>query len=102
MTIPYLAGIIDGEGHFCRPRNKNGEGRAFMQSRIIVTNTHLPLLESIKVTYGGSIRVRTPSRTNNLVCYTWSITGKRAEELARLLQPYLIVKSEQVKRVLPP
>ena len=102
MTLQYLAGIVDGEGHFCRPRSKTGQGYPFYQSRIIVTNTSLQLMKAIKASFGGSFRVRTPCRTNNLVCYAWSISGKKAEALAARLQPFLIVKSEQVKRVLPP
>jgi len=26
QKIVYLAGIMDGEGHFCRPLSKNGRG----------------------------------------------------------------------------
>lgn len=102
MPIEYFAGIVDGEGHFCRPRHKNGRGEHHFQSRIIVTNTCLALMEAIQATYGGYVRIRTRSKTNNLVCYTWEMRGKKAEELAFKLQPFLIVKSEQVKRLMPP
>lgn len=79
MTIQYLAGIIDGEGHICRAKCKNGQGRPFVQSRIIITNTCKALMDAVKEGYGGSYRIRTPSRTNNLVCYNWTLTGKKAE-----------------------
>lgn len=102
MPIQYLAGIIDGEGHFCRPRNKSGQGRYSWESRIIVTNTSFDLMNAIKASYGGSIRLRTRSKTNNLPCYVWTLTRKKAEALALRLQPHLIVKSEQVKRLMPP
>jgi hypothetical protein len=57
-------------------------------------------MEAVKASYGGSWRIRTPSRTNNLVCYNWTISGKKAEALALKLQPHLIVKAEQVKRII--
>jgi hypothetical protein len=102
MTIQYLAGIVDGEGHFCRPRNKSGQGRYSWESRIIVTNTCLSLMDTIQAAYGGRVRLRIRSKTNNLPCYVWTLTGKRAEALAIRLQPFLIVKAEQVKRLMPP
>lgn len=103
MTLQYLAGIVDGEGHFCRPKSKNGRGDGYTYgSRLIVTNTCKELVEQIQAHYGGTWRIRTRSKTNNLVCYTWTLYSKKAEELATRLQPFLIVKREQVKRVLPP
>ncbi len=53
MRIEYLAGIVDGEGHFCRPYMKNGAGRSYAASRLIIVNTHAPLIDAIKATYGG-------------------------------------------------
>lgn len=103
MPIEYLAGIIDGEGHFARPRSRNGRGDGFNWSpKIIVTNTCLPLVEAIQATYGGTCRLRARSKTNNLPCYVWTLHGKKAEALAKELQPHLIVKREQVKRLMPP
>jgi hypothetical protein len=99
MPIEYLAGIVDGEGHIYRPKCKTGQGYPFFQSRIIVTNTSKPLMEAIRASFGGSYRVRTPCRTNNLVCYNWTLSGKEAEALARRLRPHLIVKAEQVLRI---
>jgi hypothetical protein len=102
MTLQYLAGIIDGEGHFCRPAHTNGRGERHRQSRIIVTNTCKELLDAIKQTYGGYYYQRTKSATNNLPSYAWVLNGKKAEALARKLRPFLIVKQEQVKRLFPP
>lgn len=103
MPIEYVAGIIDGEGHFCRPRSRNGRGDGYTWgSKIIVTNTCKELMQRLSKHYGGTWRVRTRSKTNNLVCYVWTIHGKKAEILAKKLRPFLIVKKQQVKRVLPP
>ena len=100
----YLAGIVDGEGHFCRPRNKNGQGRTFKQSRLIVENLSKNLIYWIKENFGGGVDMHFRDRVKHPTwqdIYRWTISGKKCEELAVRLQPYLIVKKEQVKRVLP-
>jgi hypothetical protein len=99
MTLQYLAGIIDGEGHICRSKSKNGAGRSYTRARIIVTNTSKPLMEAITKKFGGFHYMRKP-RPNHLDCYVWALEGKKAEALGRRLKPYLIVKSQQVLRIL--
>lgn len=101
MPIEYLAGIVDGEGHFCRHKAKNGRGASYFRSRLIVSNTHLPLLEAIKETYGGFIRpVKVVSPISRKPIYHWIIGDGKCEALARELRPHLIVKQEQVNRIL--
>ena len=98
MTIQYLAGIIDGEGHICRLMHKNGRGIAYPQSRIIVTNTCKPLMEAIKRRFGGYFYMRA-ARPKHLDCYVWVLAGKKAEALGRKLRPHLIVKAQQITRI---
>ena len=99
MRLEYLAGIIDGEGHICRSKSKNGQGRSYMRSRIIVTNTSKPLMDAITAAFGGFYYMRKP-RPNHLDCYVWALEGKKAEALGRRLKRYLIVKSDQLTRIL--
>ncbi len=97
VDLAYLAGMIDGEGHIYRPNVKNGRGIAYPQSRLLfvqsVQNNGLELCTWAKDRFGGGITL-----TRDL--YRWQITGKAAEALALHLQPYLIVKREQVKRII--
>lgn len=99
MTIEYLAGIVDGEGHFRRDHRKNGQGRRYSQSRLVVVNTFKPLIDQLKAQYGGTV---SPMRLSlgKKPCWRWDFVGKKCEALARELRPHLIVKAEQVKRVL--
>ena len=95
--IIYLAGIVDGEGHFYKPFSKNGRGEGHYYPRIVVIQKELELIEWIKKEFKGSISFQ-DNETGG--CYRWSIQGKEATRIARELQPYLIVKREQVKRAL--
>lgn len=97
IDIAYLAGLIDGEGHFYKPKTVNGRGEHSPQSRMLFVqsqkNNGKELCEWARNIFGGGITL-----TRGM--YRWQIVGKKAEELARILQPYLIVKREQVKRIL--
>lgn len=93
--IIYLAGIVDGEGHFYKPDTVNGRGEHHRYSRINVVQKDKRLLEWIKARFGGSISTARKSQVSE-----WSLQGKKAESLARELQPFLIVKDEQVKRII--
>jgi hypothetical protein len=97
IELSYLAGMIDGEGHFYKPSVKNGRGVAYPQARLLfvqsVKNNGLELCEWAKERFGGGITL-----TNDL--YRWQVTGKAAVTLAQALQPYLIVKRQQVLRIL--
>ena len=93
--IAYLAGIVDGEGHFYKPNTINGRGEKHKYSRIRVAQKDKRLLFWIKDNFGGNISTATKSQVSS-----WTLQGKKAEDLARELQPYLIVKQEQVKRII--
>lgn len=102
--LSYLAGIVDGEGCFWRGKCKNGQGREYMESRIIVENLSRELIDWIKAEYGGTVSLHKRDKVKHPTWQDinrWSIGGKKAEKLAGELRPYLIVKSEQVKKVLP-
>jgi hypothetical protein len=95
--LAYLAGMIDGEGHFYKPKNTNGRGDVhyypvmlFVQSE---QNNGLELCEWAKQRFGGNI-----SKTRDL--YRWQLSGKKAVELTMMIKPYLIVKKEQIKRII--
>jgi hypothetical protein len=87
MTIEYLAGIVDGEGHIYRPTGRNGQGRAYKQSRLLVVNTHKPLIDALKEQFGGLISPMKPG-LGTKQRYRWQIQGKACEELARQLRPF--------------
>ena len=95
--LSYLAGIIDGEGHAYRPNVLNGRGERHLQARLLFVqsekNNGKELCEWVQSRFGGGI-----TYTSHM--YRWQVQGKKATELAYMLQPYLIVKREQIKRIL--
>jgi len=97
----YLAGIVDGEGHFCRPISTR-HGKMYLSSRMNVETPHEPLSIWLKENFGGNYRTVTKKKGSRLPSYPWTLYGKEAEYLAERLQPYLIIRSEQVKRIIPP
>lgn len=101
QKLIYLAGIVDGEGCFWRGGQKNGRGISYPQSRIIVDNTSRPLIDWLLENYGGSVSRKTKEKPHHKDAWSWRMYGKKAEELGKRLQPYLIVKAEGVKKILP-
>jgi hypothetical protein len=100
-NLSYLAGIIDGEGHFALVRCKNGQGRPYLRPMIVVTQKTRPMLDFIAENYGGRVYYTKPRLNRGAMrqWYIWTLTGKKAIALARELEPLLIVKNEQVKRL---
>lgn len=99
----YLAGIVDGEGHICLTRQtkrKNGNVYYHDSPRIIVSNTNLELLEWLTDNFGGSYYTSKKPSDRYKQCYAWSLVGRNAIELGKRLEPYLIVKREQLKRII--
>jgi len=87
----YVAGIVDGEGSFCisKVAPQGGRIRPTYRFYLQVTNQYLPLLESLRETYGvGSILISTSA-------YQWIVANRQAEMVLRKIKKYLIVKKEQ-------
>lgn len=100
-NLSYLAGVIDGEGHFALIKAKNGQGRPYLRPLIIITQKQKPMLEWVLTNYGGRLYYTKPTLNRGALrqWYRWYLSGRKAVDLAKQLQPYLIEKQEQVKRI---
>ena len=99
--LAYLAGFLDGEGHFYLPFTKNGRGESYYQFRIVAAQSTKTVLEWIKLNFGGCVTKLYDKRGEEpKESYHWVFCGKKARELALELKPYLIVKREQLENVL--
>lgn len=98
--IIYLAGLIDGEGHFFIYDWDGGKNsRPQVIVGIVVANTNKEIIDWLKENYGGYKRSVTPKVKHWSIYYDWQLRGKAAIALAHLIEPYLIIKREQVKRL---
>ena len=92
----YLAGFLDGDGHFYKPMTVNGRGVKKRYTRVVGIQARehkgepTNVLGWCKKHFGGSVHWY-PSTNNG----RWSLQGKGAVELIGELLPYLIVKKQQ-------
>lgn len=100
--IPYLAGLIDGEGCVSVDRTSGRRNRPgfyyWAQVRVAMTDKRpLYLLGSL---YGGSISSTDRSAHGHKRLYTWTLGGGKVTPLLKDIEPYCIVKKAQVAMAL--
>ena len=98
--IAYLAGLFDGEGCIRINRAMSKKTLATMERAtpdydlaVHMTNQCLEVIEPFKENWGGYVYAN--KRDNRKICFQWILYGRKAEEMIRLLQPYLIIKREK-------
>lgn len=86
-TWAYMAGIIDGEGHF----GFRSAGRGHV--RLVVVNTHRPLIDWLHDTFGGNVSARKAVSAGGKPCWNWQLS-QRANliHVCYQTEPYLIEK----------
>jgi len=97
--MSYLAGLVDGEGCFYLAHSKNSKGYIHKQPRLIVCNTNYDIMLWLKDTFGGYITTRKHKNPKWKTIYQWIITDNKALMLANWLEPLLIIKKDQVKKL---
>ena len=95
FSIPYVAGIVDGEGSI-----GFGKTRGTIFPRVFVTNTNLDLLNALKDQFGGDINPLSLRKENWAQGYTWRLSWTKAVEFIRRIEPYLFIKDKQAHTIL--
>jgi hypothetical protein len=112
ISPEYLAGFVDGEGTLGIERINNGKVRPYGITsngaprswyhspehivRVQVSNTNLAGLKSIQAVYGGSLTtMKSYNRPNSRVAYKLTWNSRRAEQLLKVVGPYLVLKRPQ-------
>lgn len=92
--IAYLAGFIDGEG--CIRIGKghtHKSGKRIFYLSLSVHQVDRRPLDILYGRYGGSLRMNTAHKPNNL--WAWTVSGTTAARAIEEMLPYLITKKEQ-------
>lgn len=87
--IPYIAGIIDGEGHISMRSDNHGE-------LIIIRMRSDKVLQMIKDKFGGSL-TRSFDKKYNTSIFQFVIANKQANNFIKIIYPFLILKKENAK-----
>lgn len=97
--IGYIAGIIDGEGHFAYRLYANGRKEYYPQAMIVVVqssnNNGEYLCNWFKERLGGYVYF---IRKSN--CWKWEIRGYQAELITSLIKNNIIAKKKQIDRII--
>lgn len=91
----YAAGLIDGEGYI--GIIKDNSNRSYnLRVQVTMSDKGLSALERMKDKYGGSISKDNKATNRVRQAYGWTVTGRKAVELLRIIQPDSMVKKEVI------
>ena len=96
VTPAYAAGLLDGEGCVGCDRNRTIEIRI----DIGMTKKALPILKRMEAEYGGKVRKVREATDRWEEAHCWNVNGQEAAVFLRLVEPFVILKEEQVRLAL--
>lgn len=100
VSLEYLAGFIDGEGHLEVSRRRR-KGRSLEYNvRLSISNTNRPILEEIRATWGGSLWSGTSRNPRWKPAHDLIWTNAAAARLVATVAPHLRIRAEQVAALL--
>ena len=91
----YAAGLIDGEGYIGIIKD-NSNHSYNIRVQISMSDKGKFALERMKDKYGGSISKDNKATNRVRQAYGWTVTGRKAVELLRIIQPDSMVKKEVI------
>lgn len=97
----YLAGLMDGEGSFFWMETTDGRRKRRTYPFMAIGQLDVRMLEWVKSNYGGSIQhQRARPEKNRKEYHVWKLQGRKAQELAKRLMPYLTIKHEKARALI--
>ena len=90
LTLEYVAGLFDGEGHLGLSSDKDS-----YQVDITITNTSLPVLLELQKHVGGTVVTLKRYRRQHRPVHTWELSARPAEALVRQLLPHFHIKGSE-------
>lgn len=92
--LPYLAGLIDGEGSVGARISKDGN----ISSALTIVNTDRHVLEWAKKTTGvGSVLTRKRYGDNKKPTFVWTVSLQPGAKVLKQVMPYLKIKKLQAQ-----
>ena len=99
MDSSYIAGLFDGEG-YVRINRWEKPGSSHIRYNLVagINMTYRPIIEKLHERFGGGLHMnrydlRNP---NQRIGYCWVVASQFAATFLRVIQPYVIVKKDQV------
>lgn len=91
-ALAHAAGFFDGEGCVTIYVRKNHQ----ISIEAVVANTNKQILEYFQNEFGGVIRTTEIDNPNWKTSYDWSFAGEQAIRFLSLIEPWIMIKSEQI------
>ncbi len=96
--LAYAAGIIDGEGCISITYASYRTGSPHFRLVVTVSNTNEDLVSWLQYMFGGSYHhYEDMKRPNQKPVYKWNLGTKASCEFLKMIQPYVLLKQEQIK-----
>jgi hypothetical protein len=104
LTLQYLAGFFDGEG-CAKMGTAKKNGNSYPVARVLLGQSGpdgYSLLKSIVDIYGGNLYLHLRPGEHKATKNAWKLSFRKLEAIKFLtdIQPFLILKQEDVKKVL--
>ena len=105
LSIPYIAGLIDGDGSFqLQIKFRDKEGRFQINPRVQIGFKHLPKEEKLlyqvqKYFNAGKIYISNRGKENAIIRF-WTTNLDDTIKVCKLVIPFLELKKEQAKKLL--
>jgi len=98
VDLAYIAGIIDGEGCIAIDRFTNKELPDYCyRLKLRVTNTNRWLIEQLRFSFGGNIKIIKPRNDKAKEAWEWYLAGESAVSCLKFVLPYLHIKKPQAE-----
>ena len=106
LSPEYVAGLFDGEGCASITHgslryvlNKHGRDIKGFKARIIISNTHRPVLEMLQTQFAGCLNLSSRTKNNPIhqEVWSWILSGADKQRVfLRQIEPFCVIKKRQV------
>jgi len=93
-NFAYIAGLIDGEGHFCikKALSKTSRTGWYPMIYMVVSNVHYPTLKWAQSIIGGNLLKRKLKNRNYPYIYNLHLSSKQLRKVILKILPFLKIK----------